>query len=68
MSEDCPVVYSIQSSPDAPFLKLLEPRTVSWANADDSHVGNYEVSVVATGPKGPDFAVKTNFFLTIELW
>ena len=67
MSEDCPVVYSIQSSPDAPFLELLEPRTVSWANADDSHVGTYTVYVYATGPTGPSLSVTSKFILTIEL-
>ena len=65
MPDRCPLEYTLETSPDAFFIKLLPPRDLFWATADYTHVGQYVVTVRGTGPMA--VMTTTSFTLTIEL-
>ena len=60
----CPLDYTITVEPAAAFLEYPEERTISWANADNSHAGSYVIKLTATGPTG--VSASASFTLTIE--
>ena len=60
----CPLDYTIMVEPAAAFLKYPEERTISWANADNSHAGSYVIKLTTTGPTG--VSASASFTLTIE--